>query len=188
MLPNSPMPVRRWLATLGMVVAGAMPADEARMRIEVIAPLLEDQFPAWAFTAASLQAVARGAKFFPAYAELAEALSGWLRENRPPLTTPMLEGPKTAALTPGEAVFVAIFRKRLAERGPRDLAFLLSIARQHYPEGAARAIEAEFGSRDDRSVRVRPPMPRTMPGADRREAGEPPPPPNPRQSRGGDDW
>ncbi|WP_198374042.1 hypothetical protein [Neoroseomonas rubea] len=181
------MSVRRWLATLGLLVAGAMPAEEARIRIEAFAPLLEDQFPACAFTAASLQAVARGAKFFPAYAELAEALSGWLRENRAHPSVPMLEGPTGAALTSEEAVFVAIFLKRLAERGMGALRLLLGIART-YPEGARRAIEAEFGPREERSVRVRAPMPHTMPGTDRREAGEPHPPPNPRQSRGGDDW
>lgn len=187
MLKTDAMPIRRWLAHLGLLVAGSMPAEEARMRIEAFAPLLDDEFPAWAFTAASLQAVARGAKFFPSYAELTEALSGWLRGNRPPPTTPLLAGPKGTEISKEDAAWVALFRRRLAERGPRDLRLLLGIART-YPEGARRAIEAEFAASDDRAVHVRPPALRQVPGADRREAGEPPPPPNARQSRGGDDW
>ena len=188
MLKADAMPVRHWLTHLGLLVAGSMPTEEAKMRIAAFAPMLEDQFPHWSFTAASLQTVARGSRFFPSYAEIAEALSAWVRENRPPPSTPLLAGPRAEAISSEDAVYVATFRRRAAGSSPRRLEFLLSIVRQHYPDGAKRAIEAEFGRNDDRSMRVRPPTLRQMPGADRREAGEPPPPPNPRQSRGGDDW
>jgi hypothetical protein len=157
------------------------------MRIEGFAPLMADQFPAWSFTESSLQAVARATKFFPSYAELTEALSTWVREHRPPPSTPLLTGPKGAELDSEAAVWVRVFRSRLAERGPKSLGLLISIARASYPEAASRAIEAEFGTPRGATVHVRTPSLHRVPGADRREAGEPPPPVKPRQSQG-PDW
>lgn len=79
--------VRKWLLSLGTLCAGSMPVEEARMRVAAYASMLSEQFGPHAFTQGSLEKVARESKFFPSYAEVAERLSAWQRENPPPRHT-----------------------------------------------------------------------------------------------------
>ena len=75
---------RDWLKALGTLVAGSLPANESRAKLNLLAPMLAEEFPAGAFTPPSLAAVARQCKFFPSYAEICEVLSPWWKEHRPP--------------------------------------------------------------------------------------------------------
>lgn len=75
--------VRDWLKALGALVAGSIDRKEAEQRLGAYVPLLADEFSTGAFCRASLAAVARECKFFPAYAEVVQHLSAWWREHRP---------------------------------------------------------------------------------------------------------
>ena len=54
--------IRDWLKALGTLVAGSLPANESRAKLNLLAPMLAEEFPAGAFTPASLAAVARQCK------------------------------------------------------------------------------------------------------------------------------
>lgn len=75
--------VRDWLKALGVLCADNQPERQASAKLAAYAPLLAIEFPAKAFTPASLRAIAAKCKFFPAYAELVELLGEWQRENQP---------------------------------------------------------------------------------------------------------
>lgn len=70
-----------------------MTIDDAKARSMAYATMLIESFPAAAFTAKSLEAVARQCKFFPAYAEVIQHLGAWWKENRP--TVLAIAGPDT---------------------------------------------------------------------------------------------
>jgi hypothetical protein len=72
-----------WLASLGLLTAGTMTAEDAKAKCVAYVSMIFEQFEAWAFTKVSLEAVARQCKWFPSYAELVEHLGAWCRENRP---------------------------------------------------------------------------------------------------------
>ena len=64
-----------------------MTREDATMKLAAYVPMLTQRFPDAAFTAESLEHVARHAvKGFPTYGELAEWLGEWWKERRPPLT------------------------------------------------------------------------------------------------------
>lgn len=63
-----------WLFRLGATVASQMTADEARVKAEMMASMLIEDYPAGVFTPETLRAAARAFKWFPAYAELCERL------------------------------------------------------------------------------------------------------------------
>lgn len=80
--------VRKWTIALGVLTAGNMTRADAEMKLRAYVPLLQDQFPAGAFTPASLHHVAAQCKWFPSYAEVIEHLRGWWREHRPYVALP----------------------------------------------------------------------------------------------------
>jgi hypothetical protein len=77
--------VREWIIALGVLTAGNMTRAEAEMKLRAYVPLLQDNFPAGAFTQDSLHHVASKCKWFPTYAEVVEHLGEWWRPRRPPL-------------------------------------------------------------------------------------------------------
>jgi len=79
------------------------------MKLAAYVPLLMDRFPDGAFTTDSLEHVARQCmKGFPTYPELAEHLSAWWRERRPPLIAiqPPAPQPPRPPPTPEEIAYV----------------------------------------------------------------------------------
>jgi hypothetical protein len=76
--------VREWTIALGILTAGQMTRADAEMKLAAYVPLLQDNFPAAAFTQDSLHHVARQCKWFPSYAEVIEHLGAWWKERRPP--------------------------------------------------------------------------------------------------------
>lgn len=66
--------VRRWLGDLGVLVAGAMGADEARAKLVAYTSLIADDYPRATFTRRTLAAAARRFKFFPSFSELCDFL------------------------------------------------------------------------------------------------------------------
>lgn len=73
--PTSDGSIRDWLTALGLQVAGgAMSAEEATLRIGAYADTLAGR-PGYWFTRATLRACAEKFKWFPAAAELIEALT-----------------------------------------------------------------------------------------------------------------
>jgi hypothetical protein len=75
--------VSDWLKALGALSAANMSAADARAKIVAYRPMLAAEYPDWCFTQASLAAVAKGFTFFPAYGELAQALTAWRKDNAP---------------------------------------------------------------------------------------------------------
>lgn len=75
--------VSAWLSDLATLCAGSQPLAGAKSKIAAYASLLADDFPAAAFTRASLQHVAQANRFFPSYAEIHQPLSAWWQDNRP---------------------------------------------------------------------------------------------------------
>ena len=102
--------IRDWLKALGSLAACALTAKEFDARISAYVPLLATDFPRSAFGPASLAAIARQCKFFPAYAELCDLLSAWWREHRPPPRDPALEGPETRTQAERSAMAEASWR------------------------------------------------------------------------------
>ena len=81
--------VREWTVALGILTSGNMTRADAEMKLRAYVPLLQDNFPAAAFTQDSLHHVAAQCKWFPSYAEVIEHLRGWWRDHRPaPLALP----------------------------------------------------------------------------------------------------
>jgi hypothetical protein len=76
--------IRDWLKALAVLCAANVSKAELSGKLNAYVPMLAQDFDRGAFSPASLAAVARQCKFFPSYAELAEALAPWWRENRPP--------------------------------------------------------------------------------------------------------
>lgn len=70
--PASQAEITRWLGTLGTLVAGAMPAEEARTRLRAYVPLLDA--PRIAITRESLIQAGRAFTWFPSFAELQKLL------------------------------------------------------------------------------------------------------------------
>lgn len=99
--------VRDWLKALGALCAGSLALEEAEARIAAFAPLLSRAFAGWAFCDASLEAVARGCRWFPAYGELCDLLAAWCAENRPRA----LPDTATDGLSPMDRVWLAHWRK-----------------------------------------------------------------------------
>lgn len=142
-MPTDAPLVRDWLKALGTLCAGNQPVAEVRARVDASTALLRQDFDAWAFAPASLAHVARGAKFFPSYAELHAALAEWAKDNRPQ-TKPALDAPGDTGEDDDETeAYVALFRNRAAALGPAKIPFLLGIA-HHYPQRAQQRIRAEF--------------------------------------------
>jgi hypothetical protein len=76
--------VREWCQSLGILSAVSISRQEAEIKLALYVPNLISDFPDAAFTAASLNHVAKACvKGFPTYAELYNALRTWWRENRP---------------------------------------------------------------------------------------------------------
>ena len=87
--------IRDWLKALGTLCAGTMSARDAQAKLAAYVPLLAHEFPAAAFTAASLTAVGRTCKWFPSFGEVTAALSAWWEDNQPYVpTVALLTGPK----------------------------------------------------------------------------------------------
>ena len=72
-----------WLNDLAVLTAGSQPIADAKAKVAAYAGMLAEEYPAAAFSRASLRHVAERCKFFPSYAELYEALGGWWKDNRP---------------------------------------------------------------------------------------------------------
>ncbi|HXQ41622.1 MAG TPA: hypothetical protein VN821_10155 [Candidatus Udaeobacter sp.] len=70
--PASAETMGRWLASLGLLCAGAMAAQEARAKIGAYASLMD--YPPACFTKATLREAGRRFKWLPSYAELAALL------------------------------------------------------------------------------------------------------------------
>ena len=65
-----------WLGNLGILTAGTMSSEEARLKIGAYSSLLDER-PSREFTKKSLEYVASRCKFFPSYAEIAKYLGEW---------------------------------------------------------------------------------------------------------------
>ena len=161
--------VREWTIALGVLTAGNMTRAEAEIKLRAYVPLLQDQFPAGAFTQNSLHHVASACKWFPSYAEVIDHLRNWWRANRP--TPPALPPPPRPPprevrepLTPEQLEqlhelsrrTVAVLRSSAAEhemvitpRGPRYLTPAQLDLVNPLPEGRKRYAEA---SEDDRAT------------------------------------
>jgi hypothetical protein len=75
--------VRDWLTALGVLTADTGSRAEADMKLRAYVPLLQDAFPAAAFTQASLQFVAEQCRYFPTYADVVLHLRTHWRATRP---------------------------------------------------------------------------------------------------------
>lgn len=76
--------IRQWLIELGVRIAPAIEPVEFRGRIAVLAGDLAEEFPAEAFTRASMLHVARKCpRYWPSFGELCDALQPWWRDHRP---------------------------------------------------------------------------------------------------------
>jgi len=75
--------VREWTIALGILTSGKMTRADAEMKLRAYVPLLQDNFPAAAFTQASLHHVAAQCKWFPSYGEVVEHLRAWWTPRRP---------------------------------------------------------------------------------------------------------
>jgi hypothetical protein len=67
--PADKQTLAKWLATLGVLCAGQMSADDAKTKIAAYVPLLD--VPAAILTKQTLQDAGREFKWFPSFAELA---------------------------------------------------------------------------------------------------------------------
>jgi hypothetical protein len=72
LLPADQQTVKHWLAALGVLVAGQMPAADAKAKLGAFAPMLKH--PPVCFTRDTLEAAGRAFKFFPSFSELAAFL------------------------------------------------------------------------------------------------------------------
>jgi hypothetical protein len=74
--PASDGALRKWLSSLAVLVAGGRStADDAQIKLNAYAAMLEGTLPVCAFTRDTLDKAARKFKFLPSYAELTEFLS-----------------------------------------------------------------------------------------------------------------
>ena len=72
--------VRKWLNSLGTLVAGQMPLAEAKTRVGHYATLMD--FPNAVYTRETLKKAGERFKWFPSFAELSELLSGETQKLR----------------------------------------------------------------------------------------------------------
>jgi hypothetical protein len=76
--------VREWCQSLGILAAVSISRQEAEIKLALYVPNLMADFPDEAFTAESLNHVAKASvSGFPTYAELYNQIRAWWRENRP---------------------------------------------------------------------------------------------------------
>ena len=87
MIPNATTMhiISRWLRDLALVsnLPGDLTKDALKAKLETYAGMLAMEFPSGAFTAESLQAVAIGNPWFPAYDTIRTRVLGWWNENKP---------------------------------------------------------------------------------------------------------
>jgi hypothetical protein len=84
MADSRPEIVKRWLATLAQLVNAPGNPDRVAASVAVYIPLLLRAVPIEAFSADSVQDIARRAKdYMPSYGTLADWLEGWWEEHRP---------------------------------------------------------------------------------------------------------
>lgn len=81
LVPAEGSTVSKWLASLGVLVAGNMPVADAKVKIAIYAPGLVE-VPARAFTRATLYEAGRRFKWWPSFAELSEFLAEQSRDDR----------------------------------------------------------------------------------------------------------
>jgi hypothetical protein len=80
-MPSRQEIILEWLGSLAVLVQGST-VDADRLRVFV--PFLLKLVPVEAYSAASVQAIARTCRFgMPSYSELADGLEKWWREHRP---------------------------------------------------------------------------------------------------------
>jgi hypothetical protein len=111
--------VREWTIALGILTSGNMTRADAEMKLRAYVPLLQDNFPAAAFTQASLHHVAAQCKWFPSYGEVVEHLRAWWNPRRPlpPALPPPERVPVHAAVaTPEEREYVRALVEGVAAR------------------------------------------------------------------------
>lgn len=104
---------REWLESLGILCAGNMTVEDAKMRCTAYASMAIDEFPASAFNQKSLGAIARKCKFFPSWGELSEHLSAWCKENKPEVLA--LPSGHRDAFTSSDASWLATWHRHTAE-------------------------------------------------------------------------
>lgn len=76
LVPASDAALRKWLSSLAVLVAGGRSsAEDAEIKLNAYAAMLEGKMPVCAFTRDTLDRAARKFKFLPSYAELTELLS-----------------------------------------------------------------------------------------------------------------
>ena len=110
---TDPTLVRKWLKALGALSAGALTPMEVEAKLDAMTPLLAAEYGAEAFTRDSLVRAARASKFFPSFAEVCEALSGAVRDTRPP--APRLSAPEPVPREAPTPEQIAANRARVAE-------------------------------------------------------------------------
>lgn len=71
-----------WISRLGAMTGAPMTADEARVKAELLASNLAEEYPAGVFTPETMRAAAKAFKWFPSYAELCERLDLEARKLR----------------------------------------------------------------------------------------------------------
>ena len=111
-MPTDPTLVRKWLKALGALSAGALTPMEVEAKLDAMTPLLAAEYGAEAFTRDSLVRAARASKFFPSFAEVCEALSGAVRDTRPP--APRLAAPDPVEREAPTAEQIAANRAKVA--------------------------------------------------------------------------
>lgn len=155
-----PEDVRNWLKAIGALAASNVDRREAEERVAAYVPLLVAEFPAGAFTAESLAAVAKRCRFFPAYADLVEYLAEWWSEHRMPLVALPAPDPSVSrreALRESWANADGIRRlQRECDGNGPMLRFLAACVAQHapqhlplldrhlWPEWAAQTVEGQL--------------------------------------------
>lgn len=83
MRPADEDTVRRWLADLGILVAGTMGVEEARAKLAAYSRLLADDYPVAAFSQRTLAAAGRRFNtYFPTFGKVAEFLDETAGELR----------------------------------------------------------------------------------------------------------
>jgi hypothetical protein len=105
---------RIWLTRLAAMVAGGKdPVADVKQRISDYAKTLPDNFQDdLCFTDAALTAMAQKFKFFPAFAELHEALTEYYHANKP---KPKLKPSEQRGLTGETALWLDYWHKRKDE-------------------------------------------------------------------------
>jgi hypothetical protein len=101
-----------WLRALGGLVATAsMTVEDARERLIIMTPMLEQEFGERVFCGSSLAYAARRCKFFPTFSELCAHLGEWQKENQPPLTAVALAD-NVVSVSPDARRWIGFWDKR----------------------------------------------------------------------------